>query len=72
MLVLTRKVGETIVVPECLLSMTVLEITPSRVRLGVTAPPGVTVHREEIQKRLTAKAALPVGGPPMSAARPDC
>ena len=48
MLVLTRKVGEKIVVPQCQLTVTVLEITSSRVRLGVSAPAGVAVHREEV------------------------
>ena len=67
MLVLTRKVGERIVVPQCQLSMTVLELTPSRVRLGVSAPPGVAVHREEVHKRLSAKAAVSAGGVLMSA-----
>lgn len=60
MLVLTRKVGEKIVVPHCRLSVTVLEITPGRVRLGVSAPKGVAVHREEIQRRVADKASLSV------------
>ena len=56
MLVLTRKVGEKILVPQCQLTVTVLDITSSRVRLGVSAPAGVAVHREEVQKRISTKA----------------
>jgi carbon storage regulator len=53
MLVLTRKIGERILVPQCQLSVTVLEITASRVRLGVSAPAEVAVHREEVEKRIS-------------------
>jgi carbon storage regulator len=67
MLVLTRKVGEKILVPQCQLTVTVLDIASSRVRLGVSAPPGVTVHREEVQNRIATKASLPLGETSMSA-----
>ena len=67
MLVLTRKVGEKILVPQCQLSVTVLDIASSRVRLGVSAPPGVTVHREEVQKRISTMANLAEGETSMSA-----
>ena len=48
MLVLSRKRGEQIIVPECQLTVTVLDISRSRVRVGISAPPNVTVHRAEI------------------------
>jgi len=48
MLVLSRKRGEEIVVPQCQLTLTVLDITPSRVRVGITAPAGVVVRRQEV------------------------
>ena len=67
MLVLTRKIGEKILVPQCQLSVTVLGITPSRVRLGVSAPVGLAVHREEVEKRISTKDSLPVGETLMSA-----
>ena len=67
MLVLTRKVGEKILVPQCQLTVTVLDIASSRVRLGVSAPPGVTVHREEVQKRISTMANLAVGETVMAA-----
>lgn len=47
MLVLSRKVGEAIVVPGLGLTLTVLDVQPGRVRLGVTAPPEVAIHRDE-------------------------
>jgi carbon storage regulator len=67
MLVLTRKIGERILVPQCQLSVTVLEITASRVRLGVSAPAEVAVHREEVEKRISQEAGLPMGETLMSA-----
>ena len=39
MLVLSRKVSEQVVVPQCELTVTVLDIMGGRVRLGFTAPP---------------------------------
>jgi carbon storage regulator CsrA len=61
MLVLSRKLGEKILVPQCQLTVTVLDIASSRVRLGVSAPPGIRVHREEVQKRIATKASLAPG-----------
>lgn len=52
MLVLTRKPGETVVVPEMDLRITVLGIGGNKVRLGFTAPAGVVVHREEVWQRI--------------------
>jgi carbon storage regulator len=48
MLVLSRKEGEQIVVPEYELTVTVLEIHGERVRLGISAPAEVRVYRGEI------------------------
>jgi carbon storage regulator len=67
MLVLTRKAGEKIVVPQCQLIVTVLDITAGRVRLGVSAPRGVAVHREEVQKRIATEGSLAMGETLMSA-----
>ena len=44
MLVLTRKVGEKIVVPQCQLTVSVMEITGKRVRLGFSAPRDMVVQ----------------------------
>lgn len=61
MLVLTRKAGEKILVPQCQLTLTVLEIVGARVRLGVSAPPTVGVYREEVQNRNATMSARAVG-----------
>lgn len=52
MLVLTRKEGEQIAVPGCEPTLTVLGIQGKRVRLGVSAPSGVAVHRKEVMDRI--------------------
>jgi carbon storage regulator len=52
MLVLSRKVGERIVVPEYRLTITIVAIEGNKVRLGISAPPEVTVHREEVWRRI--------------------
>ena len=51
MLVLSRKVGESIVVPGCNLTITVQQVRGNRVRLGIAAPPEIAIHREEVWQR---------------------
>jgi carbon storage regulator len=48
MLVLSRKIGERILVPDCELTVTVLAIDGKTVRLGIAAPTSVGVYREEV------------------------
>jgi carbon storage regulator len=50
MLVLTRRLGETIVIDGGI-RVTVLEVKGDRVRLGIVAPADVTVDREEVHQR---------------------
>ena len=47
MLVLSRKVGETIVISETI-RVTVVQVANGRIRLGIDAPPDVLVLREEL------------------------
>lgn len=47
MLVLSRKLGERIVINDQI-TVEVLQIIGNRVRLGVTAPAGVPILREEL------------------------
>ena len=47
MLILTRRVGETLVIGDDV-TVTVLGVRGNQVRLGVNAPKEVAVHREEI------------------------
>ena len=51
MLILTRRVGETVVIGNDV-DVTVLGVKGNQVRLGVKAPREVSVHREEIYKRI--------------------
>lgn len=51
MLILTRRVGETLVIAENI-EITVLGVKGGQVRIGVKAPRDVTVHREEIMERI--------------------
>ena len=48
MLVLSRKVSEQLVVPQCQLTVTVLDVAGGRVRLGFSAPADVVVLRKEV------------------------
>jgi carbon storage regulator len=61
MLVLTRKTGERLIIAESIV-VQVLEIRGNRVRMGIQAPPGVTIVREELHTCETPSANLvPVG-----------
>lgn len=51
MLVLSRRVGESIVIGDDV-TVTVLEVRGDVVRLGIDAPRSVTVHREELLREL--------------------
>ena len=51
MLILTRRIGETIVIGDNT-NITVLGVKGNQVRLGVNAPKEVSVHREEIYQRI--------------------
>ena len=66
MLILSRRIGEQVVVPRCDLTMTVLDITGGRVRLGISAPANLVVHRSEVCERIRAEAASDIGGAMMS------
>lgn len=51
MLILTRRVGETIVINDDI-NITVLGVKGNQVRLGIDAPKEVSVNREEIHERI--------------------
>lgn len=53
MLILTRKIGESIIIGEHE-TITVLGLKGQQVRLGINAPKDVLVHREEIYQRILA------------------
>lgn len=51
MLILTRRVGETIKIGHDV-SVTVLSVSGNQVRIGINAPKSTPVHREEIYERI--------------------
>lgn len=63
MLVLSRRVGEEVVIAGNI-RLTILDTRGERVRIGIAAPPAVEVHRREVHDR----GAEPVGQPTLSEA----
>jgi carbon storage regulator len=58
MLILTRRVGETLIIGDEV-SVTVLGVKGNQVRIGVNAPRDVSVHREEIYERIKTEDDTP-------------
>jgi carbon storage regulator len=54
MLILTRRVGETVMIGNDV-TVTVLGVKGNQVRIGINAPKTTAVHREEIYERIKAE-----------------
>ncbi|WP_294616076.1 carbon storage regulator CsrA [uncultured Gilliamella sp.] len=51
MLILTRRVGETLIIGDDVV-ITILGVKGNQVRIGINAPKEVSIHREEIYNRI--------------------
>ena len=56
MLILTRRSGESLIIGDDI-NVTVLGIKGNQVRIGVNAPKDVSIHREEVYKKIQEKKA---------------
>lgn len=57
MLILTRRIGETLVVGDEV-TVTVLGVKGNQVRIGVTAPKDVSVHRQEVYDKIQKESGV--------------
>ena len=60
MLILTRRVGETLIIGDDVF-ITVLGVKGNQVKIGINAPKNVPVHREEIKRKIDAQIEVANG-----------
>ena len=56
MLVLTRSIGERLIINDGEIKLSVLEVKGKQVRIGIDAPRDVSVHREEVFERIRSES----------------
>lgn len=56
MLILTRRIGETLMIGDEV-TVTVLGVKGNQVRIGVTAPQDVSVHRQEVYEKIQKESS---------------
>lgn len=61
MLILTRRIGETLKIGDNI-DVTILSIRGNQIRIGINAPRDVSVHREEIYTRIKEEEKLKLPG----------
>ena len=57
MLILTRKLGESIIIEDNI-KITVVDINKQQIKLGIDAPKHITINREEIAKKVKEENQL--------------
>jgi carbon storage regulator len=67
MLILTRRLGETVTIGNEI-TVSVLGVKGNQVRIGINAPRNVAVHREEIFERIKHEQQAEAQGEPQSPA----
>lgn len=65
MLILTRKLGESIAIGDDI-KIQVMEIKGKQVRLGIHAPDNLVIHREEVYLRIQEENKLAAQNSPIS------
>ncbi len=58
MLVLSRKIGESIILPDSGVSIVLLSIRGGRARIGIEGPPNAAIHRAEVWCRIAREEGL--------------
>ncbi len=51
MLILTRKIGESLIINDNIV-ITILGVKGTQVRIGIDAPKNISIHREEVYKKV--------------------
>ncbi len=57
MLILTRKLGESIIIEDNI-KVTVIDINNQQIKLGIDAPKHITINREEVAKKVKEENQL--------------
>lgn len=57
MLILTRRLGESIIIEDNI-KITVVDINKQQVKLGIDAPKNITIHREEVARKVKEENQL--------------
>ena len=58
MLILSRRFGESIIIGDNEVRITIIGIHGRQVKMGILAPPEISVHREEIYERILAEREI--------------
>ena len=68
MLILTRKLGESIIIEDNI-KITVVDINNQQIKLGIDAPRHITINREEVAKKVKEENKLSANSVVIGAAK---